>query len=214
MFLCFIKENAFNILGYDNNIKENDIYIDLYYKCEEGKFSLNEGIKNFFKNDLKFKWVKLENLDKYVRYMKIRHHFLINNGNNNCDLLNNEYDDNNILNQSILGRKEFNNESNNDNEEEEKDESDEDDPKLDISTVFELNKDQIQKDDFELKEGMIYIHEPCRKLIIKTILDKLNNSIIFNGMKITYVDLISIESKNIVNYLLYLKEYETFNLRW
>ena len=49
---------------------------------------------------------------------------------------------------------------------------------------------------------------------IKTILDKLNNSITFNGMKITYVDLISIESKNIVDYLLYLKKYPTFYLRW
>ena len=85
---------------------------------------------------------------------------------------------------------------------------------VDKSVLKLVNKDQIQKDDFELKEGMIYIHESCRKLIIKTILDKLNNSITFNGMKITYVDLISIESKNIVDYLLYLKKYPTFYLRW
>ena len=191
MFLSFIKENAFNILGYDNNIKENDIYIDLYYKCEEGKFSLNEGIKNFFKNDLKFKWVKLENLDKYVRYMKIRHHFLINNGNNNNDLLNNEYDDNNILNQSILGRKEFNNESNNDNEEEEKEESDEDDPKLDISTVFELNKDQIQNNNNNIKEINNNIHKTKN-------LNLLNNFSIKNKTILKFNNKIY-ESKNVSN---------------
>ena len=182
MFLSFIKENSFNILGYDNNIKENDIYIDLYYKCEEGKFSLNNGIKDFFKNELKFKWVKLENLDKYVRYMKIRHHFLINNGINNNDLLNNEYDDNNILNQSILGKKEFNNESNNNNEEEERDESDEDEHKLDISNVFELNKDKIQNMNNNTKD-INNIHKNKNENLLnnfsiknKTIL-KFNNKI-------------------------------------
>ena len=60
----------------------------------------------------------------------------------------------------------------------------------------------------------MYIHESCRKLLIKTILDKLNNDITFNGIKTTYVDLIFIESKNIVDYLLYLKKYPTFYLRW
>ena len=60
----------------------------------------------------------------------------------------------------------------------------------------------------------MYNHESCRKLLIKTVLDKLNNEITYIGIKITYTDLISIESKNIVSYLLYLKEYETFYLRW
>ena len=64
------------------------------------------------------------------------------------------------------------------------------------------------------KKVCYIIHEECRKLLIKIILDKLNNEITYNGIKTTYADLISIESKNIVNYLLYLKEYETFNLRW
>lgn len=85
---------------------------------------------------------------------------------------------------------------------------------VDKSVLKLINKNQIENDDFELKEGMTYIHEDCRKLLIKTILDKLNNDITFNGVKTTYVDLISIESKNIVNYLLYLKKYPTFYLRW
>ena len=85
---------------------------------------------------------------------------------------------------------------------------------VDKSVLKLINKNQIEKDDFELKEGKIYIHDSCRKLLIKTILDKLNNEITFNGIKTTYVDLISIESKNIADYLLYLKEYKTFYLRW
>ena len=137
-FISFIKENAFKILGYDNNIKENDIYIDLYYKSEEGKFSINEAIRDFFRNKLKFKWVKLENISKYKRYMKIRHHFGINNENN---LLNNEYDDNNILNKSILGKKEFNNLNNNESDNEESEDTD--DINLDISKAFEIQKDKI-----------------------------------------------------------------------
>ena len=155
MFLSFIKENSYYILGYDNNIKENDIYIDLYYKCEEGKFSINEGIRDYFRNGLKFKWVKLENISKSERYMKIRHHFLINNNN---DLLNNENDDNKILNQSIMGKKEFNDESNNKSEEEKEEESEDDDKNnLDISNVFELDKDKgYMKNNISIKEGNIH----------------------------------------------------------
>ena len=85
---------------------------------------------------------------------------------------------------------------------------------VDKSVLKLINRNQIQKDDFELKEGMMYIHESCRKLLIKTILDKLNNEITFNGIKTSYIDLISIESKNIVNYLLYSKKYKTFYYRW
>ena len=85
---------------------------------------------------------------------------------------------------------------------------------VDKSVLKLVNRNQIEKDDFELRQGMMYIHESCRKLLIKTILDKLNNDITFNGIKTTYVDLIFIESKNIVDYLLSLKKYPTFYLRW
>ena len=136
--LNFIKENSENIFGFENGKKDKDIYIDLYYKSEDGKFTINTQIRDFFRNQLKFKWVKLENLSKYVRFQKMRHQFMINNNDNN--LLNNEYDDNNILNQSILGRKEFgdddNNESDNDNEEE----SEDDEINMDISTIFDSDK--------------------------------------------------------------------------
>ena len=186
MFLSFIKENSYYILGYDNNIKENDIYIDLYYKCEEGKFSINEGIRDYFRNGLKFKWVKLENISKSERYMKIRHHFLINNNN---DLLNNENDDNNILNKSIMGKKEFNDESNNKSEEEKEEESeDEDKNNLDISNVFEIDKDKsYMKNNISIKEGNIHNKNKNPNILNnfmiknKTVI-KFNNKIYENKM--------------------------------
>ena len=45
---------------------------------------------------------------------------------------------------------------------------------VDKSVLKLVNRNQIEKDDFELRQGMMYIHESCRKLLIKTILDKLN----------------------------------------
>ena len=140
--LLFIKENSYN--GLENK-KDKDIYIDLYYKSEDGKFTINTEIRDYFRNQLKFKWVKLENISKFVRFQKMRHQFLINNINNNIDLLNNEYDDNNILNQSILGRKEFNNDENNESDNEE--ESEDDEINIDISKIFDLDNKNINKNE-------------------------------------------------------------------
>ena len=142
----YIKENSYNLFGFENNRKDKEIYIDLYYKNEDGKFKINTEIRDFFRNQLKFKWVKLENLSKYVRYQKMRHQFMINSDNNNENLLNNEYDDNNILNQSILGRKEFNNDEN-DNESEGEEESEDEEINTDISRIFD-------KDNFNDKESI------------------------------------------------------------
>ena len=155
MFLSFIKENSYKILGYDNNIKENDIYIDLYYKNEEGKFIINEQIKDYFKKRLNFKWVKLVNISKYERYIEMRHHFNINQTNNK-NRLNNEYDDNNILNQSILGKKEFNNEEVNNNLEEEEKSEDSNNMNIDISTVFEISKENNENNNKANINKLIY----------------------------------------------------------
>ena len=132
--LSFIKENSCNIFGFENNRNEKNIYIDLYYKCTEGKFSINTNIRDYFRNQLKFKWVKLENSSNSIRYQKMRHQFMIGNGNK-IDLLNNEYDDNNVLNESILGRKEFNNDEHYKSDEEK--ESEEDELNIDISKILD-----------------------------------------------------------------------------
>ena len=97
----FLENN--NILSnYSNNIS-NEIYIDLYFYLEKEKFIINPIIRDFIKNELKFKWVKLENISKEIRFQKMKHIFSTNNNKN--ILLNNEMDDNNILNQSIIGKK-------------------------------------------------------------------------------------------------------------
>ena len=97
----FLKNN--NILSNSSNNISSEIYIDLYFYLENEKFLINTKIRDFIKNELKFKWVKLENISKEIRYQKMKHLFSSNDDNNN--LLNNEIDDNNILNQSIIGKK-------------------------------------------------------------------------------------------------------------
>ena len=95
----FLKNN--NILSNTSNNVSNEIYIDLYFYLEKEKFHINTQIRDFIKNELKFKWVKLENISKDIRYQKMKHLF---NTNNNV-ILNSEIDDNNVLNQSIIGKK-------------------------------------------------------------------------------------------------------------
>ena len=97
----FVKSN--NILSNSFNNISNEIYIDLYFYLEKEKFVIDTNIRDFIKNEMKFKWVKLENISKEIRYQKMKH--LFSNNNDNDNLLNNDIDDNNILNQSIIGKK-------------------------------------------------------------------------------------------------------------
>lgn len=85
---------------------------------------------------------------------------------------------------------------------------------VDKSVLKLINLGQIKSDDFELKEGKVFIKEQCRKLLIKTVLDKLNNEITFEGYKDSYSNFIDIEARHIVEFLLYNKQYKTFYLRW
>ena len=85
---------------------------------------------------------------------------------------------------------------------------------VDKSVLKLINLGQIQKDDFEVKNDFVYIGEDCRKLLVKTVLDKLNSEVTFNGIKKTYSNYIEIESKNIVDFLMYEKKYKTFYIRW
>ena len=188
--LNFIKDNSYSIFGFESNKNDKDIYIDLYYKNENEKFAINTEIRDYFRNQLKFKWVKLENISKFIRFQKMRHQFRINNGNNNIDLLNNEYDDNNILNQSILGRKEFRLEENN-NESDKEEESEEDEDNMDISTIFdadnkisEINKNTINQEINEIhyfKNPSLLINFSIKN---KTIL-KFNTKVYTNKKNLT-----------------------------
>lgn len=85
---------------------------------------------------------------------------------------------------------------------------------VDKSVLKLINRGQIKEDDFEIKEKFVYINEECRKLLIKTILDKLNNEVTFEGVKKTYSDFITLEAQHIVDFLMYNKKYKTFYVRW
>ena len=199
--LSYIKENSYNIFGFENNRKDKDIYIDLYYKNENGKFQINTGIRDFFRNQLKFKWVKLENISKYVRFQKMRHQFLINN-NNNFDILNNEYDDNNILNQSHLGRKEFNNDDIKYEKDDDEEESEDDEINVNISTIFDLdnknneNNKDIQKNEINDDDNYNY-----------KILNILNNFSIKNKTILKFNNKIYRNKKNITTYIKYVNPF-------
>ena len=85
---------------------------------------------------------------------------------------------------------------------------------VDRSILRLINLGQIDKDDFEIKNDFVHIGEDCRKLLVKTVLDKLNSKVTFNGIQKTYSDFIEVESKNIVNFLMYQTQYKTFYIRW
>lgn len=85
---------------------------------------------------------------------------------------------------------------------------------VDRSILRLVNLGQIENDDFEIRDNFVYIGEDCRKLLVKTVFDKLNSEVTFNGVKKTYSDFIEIESKNIVNFLMYQTQYKTFYIRW
>ena len=85
---------------------------------------------------------------------------------------------------------------------------------VDRSILKIINLGQIEKDDFEIKDGFVFIRDECRKLLVKTVLDKLNTDVTFNGIRKTYSDFIEVESNNIMEFLLYEKHYKTFYIRW
>ena len=170
----FLKNNNF-LNNINNNNIQNEIYIDLYFHLENEKFVIDTNIRDYIKN-LKFKWVKLENISKEIRYQKMKHQFT----NNNKDLLNNEIDDNNILNQSILGLKALKNK----NEEAENNSSDNDSE----NNSF---KDNSNKDDNSNDNNLLCNFYIKNKSIIKYInqndiknkLEANNNKLIFNNIK-------------------------------
>ena len=203
----YIKENSYNLFGFENNRKDKEIYIDLYYKNEDGKFKINTEIRDFFRNQLKFKWVKLENLSKYVRYQKMRHQFMINSDNNNANLLNNEYDDNNILNQSILGRKEFNNDEIA-NESEGEEESEDDEINTDISRIFDNDNfnDKESNDNAFTDQDTNNVHSHNKFNLLNNF--SIKNKTVLKFNKKSYYN----KNKNNKKSLTYIKYSNPFNL--
>ena len=146
----FLKNN--NIFSNTSNNVSNEIYIDLYFYLEKEKFQINTNIRDFIKNELKFKWVKLENISKDIRYQKMKHLF---NTNNNV-ILNSEIDDNNVLNQSIIGKKAL--------------------KEMNENTDDIFNDDMICNFFIKNKSIIKYINKSQKK-------DKNENKLIFNNIK-------------------------------
>ena len=82
----FIKENHILKNLCRNSDKLNtEIYIDLYYFLVNEKFDIDKNIRDFIGKKLKFKWVKLENISKVIRFQKMKHVINFQNEDNNID---------------------------------------------------------------------------------------------------------------------------------
>ena len=82
----FIKENHILKNLCRNSDKLNtEIYIDLYYFLVNEKFDIDKNIRDFISKKLKFKWVKLENISKVIRFQKMKHIINYENEDNNID---------------------------------------------------------------------------------------------------------------------------------
>ena len=67
-----LKEFMDSLISFiKQNIPYQHLYIDLYYENENGKLTLDKDINLLFK-ELKFQWVKLENLENGIRYQKLK----------------------------------------------------------------------------------------------------------------------------------------------
>lgn len=80
----FLKNNNILNKSNTNNNSAVEIYIDLYFYLENDKFMIDTYIRDFIKNELKFRWVKLENISKGIRFQKMKHSFNNNSSVNNA----------------------------------------------------------------------------------------------------------------------------------
>ena len=85
--LEFIKDNhILKNLCKNHNKLNTEIYIDLYYFLNNEKFDIDKNIRDFISKKLKFKWVKLENISKVIRFQKMKH--IINFQENDNETIN------------------------------------------------------------------------------------------------------------------------------
>ena len=72
--LQFIKGNhVLKNLCKNFNKLNTEIYINLYYFLVNDKFDIDKNIRDFISKKLEFKWVKLENISKVIRFQKMKH---------------------------------------------------------------------------------------------------------------------------------------------
>ena len=69
----FLKDNHI-LRDLFSNEKDlvTEIYLDLHYYLVNNKFEIDKNIRDFISKKLKFKWVKLENISKVIRFQKMK----------------------------------------------------------------------------------------------------------------------------------------------
>lgn len=83
---------------------------------------------------------------------------------------------------------------------------------VDKVVFYLLNTNQISIEDIDKRNNSIKLEK--RKLIISSILNKLNSNIKYKDSNVSYSQIIDLQSKKLVNCLISNEKYEGFYLRW
>lgn len=85
---------------------------------------------------------------------------------------------------------------------------------VDKTVLSLINRKQINIENFSYENNKIMIDKKAKFLLIRSIMDKLDNDITFNDEKTTYAKLIENQARNISAFLNGTKTYTPFYLRW
>ena len=157
--LEFIKDN--NIFNKNGDI---EIYINLYYDLKNEQMEIDKDIKDLIEKKCKFKWVKIENTSKEIRFEKMKL-IITNDNNDNNNLYNNFFiKDNFTIN---IVEKIINNINNND---------------INIRKINPYNIIYIiylMKKIYNIKKGFDYLLNKLNKFSAKNdlLLEETNNDI-------------------------------------
>ena len=83
---------------------------------------------------------------------------------------------------------------------------------VDKTVISLINRKQIKTSDLDKRNNLLKLE--ARKLIINKIFDKLFSTITFNDKTMSYLEIIELQSKNIVNTLMNDEEFNGFYLTW
>ena len=75
-----------------------------------------------------------------------------------------------------------------------------------------INRKQIKIDDIDKRNNLIKLE--ARKIIISKILEKMHSTITYGGKTMSYVEIIELQTKNLVKTLLIDDEFYGFYITW
>lgn len=85
---------------------------------------------------------------------------------------------------------------------------------VDKTVLSIINRKQVTKEDFIYEEGKVLIEKSTKKILISSIMDKINKKMKYNNERISYAKLIEKQVKKIVDFLVNNEKYTPFYLRW